>query len=249
MFDPSRTRPEKVKRMTIQTSDRNEQSTRSGAPIGAERVNRIKGVHAAITTALSTAVIGILFVPLASACGPTDMQATFPMRQLRLNPQNPLEAVSSISFARDAINASNANTASIVGMWNIEFLSEGNTTHNPSIPDGAMLDFGYNQWHSDGTEILNSGGRSPAQENFCLGVWQKTGRSTYQLNHFALNYEGATGTMIGKINIVETVTLSPGGTHYSGTFVYTVFDTSGKKTDTLTGQVTAERITVDTTTP
>jgi len=55
--------------------------------------------------------------------------------------------------------------------------------------------------------------------------------------------------LLGKISIVEMVTLSPGGTRYSGTFVYTVFDTKGNKTDQLTGQVTAERITVDTVTP
>jgi hypothetical protein len=134
-------------------------------------------------------------------------------------------------------------------MWSFQFISQGNTTHKPSIPDGTMLDFGYNQWHSDGTEVLNSGGRSPAQENFCLGVWEKTGRSTYQLNHFALNYDPTTGTLLGKISVVETVTLSPGGTQYSGTLVYTVYDTKGNKTDSLTGQVTAERITVDTETP
>jgi hypothetical protein len=171
------------------------------------------------------------------------------MQPLRLDPQNPLESVSSARLVRDLSNASNVNIASIVGMWNIQFLSMGNTAHNPPIPDGAMVDFGYNQWHSDGTEILNSGARAPAQENFCLGVWQKTGSSTYVLNHFALNYDATTGMLIGRISIVENVTLSPGGTSYSGTFVYTVFDTKGNKTDGLTGQVTAERITVDTTAP
>ena len=170
------------------------------------------------------------------------------MRQLRLNPQSPLELVTSGELTRD-MSASSVNVASIVGMWDIQFLSEGNTAHKPSIPDGAMIDFGYNQWHSDGTEILNSGARSPAQENFCLGVWQKIGVSNYQLNHFALNYDPTSGTLLGRISIVEMITLSPGGTSYSGTFVYTVYDTKGNKTDQLTGQVTAQRITVDTATP
>ncbi len=160
-----------------------------------------------------------------------------------------MESVSSASLARDASNALIGNSPSIVGMWSIQFLSMGNVTHNPSIPDGAMIDFGYNQWHSDGTEILNSGARAPAQENFCLGVWQKTGHSTYVLNHFALNYDASTGAMIGRISIVENVTLSAGGTNYSGTFVYTVYNTKDNKIDGLTGQVTAERITVDTATP
>jgi hypothetical protein len=209
----------------------------------------MKAIHNSITTSLSAAAVGILFVSAASACAPTELGAPFAMQQLRVDPQNPLESVSSASLARDLSSGSNMSNASIVGMWSIQFLSQGNTTHNPSIPDGAMIDFGYNQWHGDGTEILNSGARSPAQENFCLGVWQKTGHSTYLLNHFALNYDAATGVMIGKISIVEMVTLSPGGTSYSGTFIYTVFDTKGNKTDRLTGQVTAERITVDTATP
>jgi hypothetical protein len=214
-----------------------------------ERENIMNVTHRAITTTLSVAAVGMLFVSAAGACGPTQAQGPFALKELLPDPQNPMALATPASLAHDLADTLNANSASIVGMWSIQFLSEGNTTHNPSIPDGAMIDFGYNQWHSDGTEILNSGARSPAQENFCLGVWQRTGRYTYLLNHFALNYDPTTGVMIGKISIVETVTLSPGGTSYSGTFVYTVFDTKGNKTDSLTGQVTAERITVDTTMP
>jgi hypothetical protein len=210
---------------------------------------RVRPVLWRLGPAALLAVVGVLFAPAASACAPAQIQGPFAMQQLRLDPQNPLELISSARLIRDLSDASNGDGASIVGMWSIQFLSMGNTSHNPPIPDGAMIDFGYNQWHSDGTEILNSGARAPAQENFCLGVWQKTGHSTYTLNHFALNYDAATGMLIGKISIVETVTLSPGGSSYSGTFVYTVFDTKGNKTDRLTGQVTAERITVDTTTP
>ena len=134
-------------------------------------------------------------------------------------------------------------------MWSFQFISLGNTTRNPSIADGTQLNFGYTQFHSDETEILNAGARSPAQENFCLGVWQQTGNSTYQVNHFALNYDAATGTLLGRIIVIETITVSPGGTALSGTFVETVYDTKGNQTDHLTGQVTAQRITVDTTTP
>ncbi len=195
--------------------------------------------HQTITTAFTAAVVGIFFVPAASACGPNPNQLQSPsaIQQPMLDAQNPLESLTSASLARDLSDASSGNSPSIIGMWSFQFISMGNTTHNPSIPDGAQLDFGYNQWHSDGTEILNSGGRSPAQENFCLGVWRKTGRNTYELNHFALNYDATTGTLLGKISVVETVTLSPGGTAYSGTFVYTVFDTKGNKTDHLTGRV------------
>lgn len=171
------------------------------------------------------------------------------MLQPLQNPDDPQQLVTPANLARELSNAAIANSPSIVGMWSFQFISVGNASHNPSIADGTQLNFGYNQFHSDETEILNSGARSPAQENFCLGVWQKTGRFTYQLNHFALNYTASTGTLIGRILVVETITVSPGGTAFSGTFAETVFDTMGNKTDHLTGQVTAQRITVDTTTP
>jgi hypothetical protein len=76
--------------------------------------------------------------------------------------------------ASAAASGAEINTATIVGMWNIQFVSQGNTAHNPPIPDGAQIDFGYSQWHSDGTEFMNSGGHAPATQNFCLGVWVRT---------------------------------------------------------------------------
>ena len=99
------------------------------------------------------------------------------------------------------------------------------------------------------TELFTSAARSPGQGNYCLGVWAKTGDFTYQLNHFALNYDAPTGTLLGTIVLVELITLSPGGSVYSGTFTETIFDTKGNKTDSLTGQVMAQRVTVDKTTP
>jgi hypothetical protein len=209
----------------------------------------MKVTHRAVTTTLSAAVIGMLLVPAASACALTEPPAPLVIGQVLADAQNPLALATLSGLARDLSSASSATSPSIVGMWSFQLISQGNTTHNPSIPDGTQLNFGYNQFHSDETEILNAGARSPAQENFCLGVWQKTGRSTYQVNHFALNYNAATGALIGRILLVETLTLSPGGTAYSGTFAETVFDTMGNKTDHLTGQVAAQRITVDTTTP
>ena len=71
---------------------------------------------------------------------------------------------------------------SIVGMWKFKFIAQ----NSPPIPDGTLIDAGFAQWHSDGTEITNSS-RDPRTGNFCLGVWTKTGASTYKLAHQALN--------------------------------------------------------------
>ena len=122
----------------------------------------------------------------------------------------------------------------------------GNTTHNPPIPNGAQIDFGYAQFHGDGTEFYNSGGFAPATQNYCLGVWVATGMNEFQVNHFALSYD-TTGVYTGIINILETITVSPGGTRYSGTFTINAYDTKGNQVNHLTGQLTGERVTIDTT--
>ena len=185
--------------------------------------------HRIVTTTLSAAIAGVLFAPAAGACGySTTLPAALTLQQLRVNPQDPLEAAPSAALARD-MNAASKDGVSIVGMWSVQFISMGNTKHNPPIPDGAPLDFGYVQWHSDGNEFMNSGGRPPSSQNFCMGVYQQTGRYTYQLNHFALSYDGTSGLLTGKVLIAEGVTLSPGGTKYSGTFTITAFDTNGNQ--------------------
>jgi len=209
----------------------------------------MKVTYRTVTTTLTAALVGMLLVPAASACALSDQPTPSARLQLMQDSQDPRELVSSASLGLELSNLASGRSPSIVGMWSFQFISMGNTTHNPSIADGTELNWGYNQFHSDETEILNAGARSPAQQNFCLGVWQKTGDFTYQVNHFALNYNATTGALVGKIIVIETITVSPGGTAFSGTFVENVFDTTGKQTDQLTGQVKAQRITVDTTTP
>jgi hypothetical protein len=80
-----------------------------------------------------------------------------------------------------------ASVDRIVGFWKATLVSEGNS----GIPDGTVIDAGFAQWHSDGTEILNSS-RPAASSNFCLGIWKKTGMFHYTLNHFALSSDPST---------------------------------------------------------
>lgn len=140
--------------------------------------------------------------------------------------------------------------ANPIGMWNIQFISQGNGSHTPPIPDGALVDFGYNLWHSDGTEMLNSGAHAPATQNFCMGVWVRTGMFTYQVNHFALSYNSSTGALANKVNIREQITLDPSGNELSGTFTINIFDSTGtQQVDHIVGNITATRVTVDQTQP
>jgi len=205
----------------------------------------MKTIHRVISTAAAAAVLGALFVPSASACGYSPQsQAAAGLRPLLANAQNPLESASPAALTRE-VRGLSATPASIVGMWSYQFIAKGNPTLAPPLPDGTVVDFGYSQWHSDGTELTNSGGRAPAIQNFCMGVWVQTGTYTYVLNHYAFTYD-LSGNYTGPANIAESVTLSPGGTKYSGTFTLTLFDTTGKQIQQINGQITADRVTVDT---
>lgn len=137
--------------------------------------------------------------------------------------------------------------ASIVGMWKFQVVSKGNAAHNPPIPDGAVIDGGFSQWHSDGNEFSTSAPHSPASGNICMGVWRTTAPGTYQLNHFALTFDPTSGAFNGTVQIHQTLTLSPGGTLYAGTYIIDVYDVKANHVDHIGGQVTATRITLDST--
>lgn len=120
--------------------------------------------------------------------------------------------------------------ASIVGMWDFKMTTGGNP-----------FDFGYIQWHSDGTELTNSASRSPATENFCMGVWKQTGPSRYHLNHFALSYD-ASGALNARVNIKQDVVVDGRGATYSGQFTADIYSPGGALLQHVAGQVTAQRV-------
>jgi len=121
---------------------------------------------------------------------------------------------------------------SIVGLWSFKMVSGGQT-----------IDFGYQEWHSDGTEILNSGSRAPATGDFCLGAWKQTAPSRFHLNHYPLVVDN-NGVLQARVVLKEDVTVDPSGMTFSGMFTQDVYDPTGttKIAPTMTGQVTAQRV-------
>ena len=205
----------------------------------------MKAIYRAITMTLGAGIFSALFVSNAVAgCG--DLASL----------QGPLKLVDSAVEARllaPRLESANPERrggrsgASIVGMWKVQLISKGNTSHNPSIPDGALIDFGFTQWQSDGTEIQNSAGVPGG--GFCLGVWGQTGFLTFELNHFPIAFEATSGAVAVYINIREQVTLSPSGDSFTGTFTEDIYDPKGNHVDHVAGTVVATRITVDSSLP
>lgn len=131
----------------------------------------------------------------------------------------------------------------IVGLWNVKFISEG----NDGIPDGTVIDNAFTEWHSDGTEFMNSGLRSPASSAVCLGVWQSLGGGIYKLNHFAMSWDPSNTTApIGPANIRENITLARDGNAFSGKFSIDQYDSSGNLLAHIHGNLAAHRIDINT---
>jgi hypothetical protein len=130
----------------------------------------------------------------------------------------------------------NNGAPSMIGLWYEQF-----------FVGGSLFDFGYTQWHSDGTELLNSGARSPASQNYCLGVWEQTGPFSYHLNHFALSYDPGTGKINARVNIKEDVQVDQKGQTFTGSFTIDVFapDGSGPPARVAAGNVTGKRLTAN----
>jgi hypothetical protein len=138
----------------------------------------------------------------------------------------------------------------VVGLWHVVF------TQNKSF-GGGLFDDSYAAWHSDGTEIMNSGAHSPAYGNFCMGVWTKTGHSTFTLKHIALDYSmqpvGSTTPSVIVI-IREEVTVDRTGNHFTGSFtadIYAPYSSSLPATPGAhiaqvgAGPISGDRITAD----
>jgi len=130
----------------------------------------------------------------------------------------------------------------IVGFWRVTYVSKG----TPGLPDGTVLAEGFQQWHSDGTEFHWDTGSPPADSNFCLGIWKKTGRSHYALNHFFLGWDPTTNSLQVRGQIREEIDLDRSGDKHFGTFTIDNYDLEGNLSFHVQGTVDATRITVKT---
>lgn len=180
----------------------------------------MKTMFGTLKVILGVAVISGFLLPLMHCGGVTDAQSAT---------QNP----------------TTQTQEPIVGFWKTTFTAEGNGSQGP--PDGTVVDWGLQQWHSDGTEIHNTALRPPSTGHFCLGTWETTGSLQYKLNHFAISWTPYGSSYLGLANIQEKITLSADHNSFSGTFTIGQYDTGGNVLAHVTGNIMAIRITGTTT--
>ena len=166
-----------------------------------------------------TAAIGLLgFAAQAKAC--SDLRAAFAGTEANQGARatNFSQFVSGFATGNTAA-ASTASTVPavaspaakrIVGFWKFAW----------TAPDGVTgIDWGFQSWHDDGTEITNSGAQLPTTGNFCTGAWVQQRGGAYVLTHWAMGWNlPATDAsdLFGLINIKETVNIDRTGTIMTG---------------------------------
>jgi len=194
-----------------------------------------------LVLSLGALSIAVVFVPGALA------QCGLSTRLAKPAAWHPQFDHAQLKAAPDDHNGFSNFGPSIVGMWHVVFNAQ---TMNDA-PFSAPIDNAIVQWHSDGTELMNSA--RPAQDgSFCMGVWVQTGPRSYYLNHFPWqgndteNAPSGIGNPQDGAQLTEQVILSPDGNSYSGSFKLVAYGSTGAVAATFTGTISATRITVST---
>lgn len=128
----------------------------------------------------------------------------------------------------------------VVGLWNWKMISEG----TEGIPDGTVVDQGFSQWHSDGTETTVSGNRAPATGDVCLGAWKKVWSLHYKLSHYGISFD-TSNNYVGLAHITQHIAVSSNGSSYSGKFTVDQYDASGNLLMHVQGNIVGTKITAD----
>jgi hypothetical protein len=179
-------------------------------------------IVAAMTVAIG--LVGSAYASRASACALADLRGartsaqTASFAQFASGIRATQQGTPGVSAA--SLLGSNPRR-SIVGFWRFAF----------TAPDGVTgIDWGFQSWHDDGTEITNSGGQLPATGNFCTGVWEQHVGGGYHLNHWAIawNLPGTDpADLVGLINIREVVNLDRSGNSMTGSVSLDLYAVDG----------------------
>src|SRR5215469_10455957 len=196
---------------------------------------RFAGGRAGRMLVACIAVCAILAGTARAQCGSAARKTAALTPGLRISPDFATSSPGALSQTGFTL-AQNDDSSEIpiTGLWKVVFVS-----------GGATVDVGFEQWHSDGTEMLNDT-PPPASGNVCLATWEKTGARTYSLVLLAFNFD-STGTIVVSIFIerVQAV-IAPDGNSFTGAFTWDSYDFSGHPLPGthLAGAVTGTRITV-----
>jgi hypothetical protein len=180
---------------------------------------------------IAAACFAALFGGKAWACSANPSTTNYTASALRAGFRVGTEAALTLTEAKP--EPADAPNRTIVGLWDVTFLD--NT--------GAVVDRAYEQFHSDGLELMTDTS-APATDNVCTGIWQQSGPGTYKLKHVSFDFD-LSGNLIATVIFRNTVVVDPNGNSFQGTTAVWVYDLSGNLIYEAKGKVKATRITVD----
>ena len=184
-----------------------------------------------LSLSIATAVLCIIPFQAGAQCGaPSALRPALLAGKIQRVPLVPDKGQST---PEDTTAATTAPT--MAGLWDVVFTS-----------GGQLYDEGFDQYHSDGTEIMVDI-TPPAGGNVCLGVWTKTGTKTYQLRHPFWIFD-LSGNLIGRGLLSEQMTLNDRGDAYTGSFTFAFRDLNGHPISGMpdvSGSLNATRITAN----
>lgn len=109
----------------------------------------------------------------------------------------------------------------IVGQWQVLM------TAFPGTNNEFIFDFGFQQFHADGTELMISGGVPPTIGNVCIGAWERQAGGEIRIRHMTWNWAGneVLGDLpTGYFLLEVTLRTNSQGTAYTGTWRAASFD-------------------------
>lgn len=194
---------------------------------------RILGCSPRIKVLLVSVALSSVWVPGAGAACGSSVQQLSPSVFSAVQLPPPLQEATSDGVAGE--EPQRGGGPSMTGLWKTVF-----------VAGGAVVNLGFNTWHSDGTEWALDGTFPPAGGNVCPGVWERIGRRSYLTVHPAFNYDASNTHVVGIFIERLRVTISRDGTSYQGDFTWDSYDLQGNLLSDLSvaGRVMGTRIQV-----
>ena len=121
------------------------------------------------------------------------------------------------ALAAAAQSANSNGGGPIVGLWQVVMTAS----------EGFVFDFGFQQFHTDGTELMISGGVPPTIGNVCIGAWERDAGGVIHLRHVTWNWAGDEvlgDAPTGYFYLEVTVRTNSQGTAYAGTWKTASYD-------------------------
>src|SRR5688572_18192398 len=181
------------------------------------RIQRIRPFRVLAVVFCATAVLLASAIDASAACFTNKRQ--IPALQPKL--QAPVLQPKPQMAGAAAQSAGSYGAGPIVGQWQVLM------TAFPGTNDEFIFDFGFQQFHNDGTELMISGGVPPTIGNVCIGAWERLAGGEIHLRHMTWNWAGdeVLGDLpTGYFLLEVTLRTNSQGTAYAGTWRAASFD-------------------------